>query len=165
MTTTQVMKLVCDIIQNQLGLDDDQVYLWNQDFIIPPDDRVYLIVALQSSKMFGSGSQFDGNMIETFSQNVRDILTIDIVSKSFDSIEDMGSVTGALRSTYSQQVQQLNGFYIANLPQQINTVNELEGTTILYRFNFPIAVQYFKEESSQSDYYDKFGKVSVTQNL
>ena len=55
--TVSPLGVFAGIIRNQLGLDIDQVHIYNQEFIIPPDERLYVTVGLTSSKNFSTNSQ------------------------------------------------------------------------------------------------------------
>ncbi len=52
------LELFCDIIQNQLSLPNDHVYLWDQKINQPIDSALYVAVSVPSCKPFGNNIQY-----------------------------------------------------------------------------------------------------------
>jgi hypothetical protein len=114
-------------------------------------------VSISSSKVFASSLTNEDRtegFFEIVSENIQSTLNIDIFSMETLPIDKSTDVMAALRGTYSQQEQQRLGYYIALLPQNITPITEEEGAAILYRFNLPVTVQYFKVNEKTVEYYD-----------
>ena len=61
-----ILNLVVDIIQQGMGFSQDQVYVYNQKYLIPTDSRVYVAVGMLNSKPFSNGqAQPNGNGLGT----------------------------------------------------------------------------------------------------
>ena len=160
MQTKDILKSVSEIIKHELSLADDQIWLYNQKKDIPKDTRVYFSIGLLSSKPYASKLEYvdmgAGELTEAISTNFQDVITINIYSRSTLPIDDKNTVLSALRGTYSQQKQMTTGYYIAVLPQTIMPITEEDGTTILYRFNIPIVVQYMNVWIKDVEFFDKY---------
>lgn len=157
--TTNIMvgcplKLICDIIQKELSLVDGQVYLYNQKFNIPKDTELYVAVGVVSSKPFGNSISYDSTGKSVQSLNVRDTVSIDIMSRGTSALLRKEEVIMALNSSYAIKQQELNSFNISRIPTQMNNLSSLEGNAIPFRFNININVQYFVNKTKSSEYFD-----------
>lgn len=161
------IQLVCDVIQKSMGLEQGQVYLYNQKIDIPNDSRLYISVGEISCKPFGNSIKTDGsgggvNTIQ--STNFQALLDIDILSRSIEALNRKEEVLLALNSQYSESQQELNGFFIAKLSSAFLNLSELDGAAIPYRFKISVNIQYQITKSTPVDYYDSFQPVSVVTN-
>lgn len=156
------LQLFCDILRNQLDLEDDQVFLWDQKFNLPQDSRLYIAVSLVSCKPFSNNNGFDsdGNFIS--STNFYSLLSLDIFSRNTLALDRKEEVILALKSIYSEQQQNLNSFFIAPLPTSFLNLSSVEGPAIPYRFNISVAIQYFVKKTPDVPYFDTFESVEVT---
>lgn len=162
-----VEKLVCDIIEQEMGLATDQVYLWNQKLTIPADDRIYIAVRVASCKPFGSKREegvIDGNYSETLTVNMQATLSIDIHGRTPDARDRKEEVLMALKSTYAQSQMELNSFFVAPISTSFVDLSEVEGAAIPYRFNMNVAVQYALLKSKQIAYYDTYSDSVITED-
>lgn len=157
------IQLLCDIIQVQLNLASDQVYLWDQKFNIPNDARLYVPVGVLVCKPFGNTNSFDPVNGQVQSVNMSATLSIDILSRSLDALNRKEEVLMALNSFYSESQQELNNFRIFRISQNFVNLSEEEGAAILYRFNISVNVQYMIMKVSAIPYYDNFPGAQVVQ--
>lgn len=161
------LQLVCDIIRNELGLANDQVYVYNQKFIVPNDSRMYVSVAVLSLKSFGNsrpvvGSVDDLNVVQ--SVNMQGTLDIDIMSRSEDALNRKEEVLMSLNSMYSESQQELNSFYIAPLTTAFVNLSELDGSAIPYRFRLGVNIQYMISKTKPVSFFDDFADPSLATN-
>ncbi len=159
-------KLVCEIIREEMELDDEQVYLYNNKFNIPPDEKVYIAVALGPSKPFSNIRREvsnDAGLAEEQTTNFQCTLIIDVMSKGPIARDRKEEVILALGSTLSQRTQEENGFYIAPISSSFVPLSSLEGAAIPYRFNISVAIQYKTSKSKQIAYYDTFTDTVITE--
>ena len=77
------LSLVCDIIQTAMGLNPEQVYLWDQKIDIPEDSNLYVAVGVISCKPFGNKPKYTANsgLSAIQSVNIYALLSIDILSR------------------------------------------------------------------------------------
>jgi len=151
------LELFCDIIRTEMGLESDQVFLWDQKFTIPNDSRVYVAVSILSCKVFGTKLTLDNQSV-----SMKAILGVDIMSRNFDAVTRKEEVVMALSSHYSESQQELNSFYIASQPSAFTNLSQEDGAAIPYRFNLTIAIQYSVSKVKAAPYYDTFDTVEVT---
>ena len=117
----EIIKVVADILQAELSLKNDRVFLYNQKWNIPPDQDLFVVVGFQSAKPFGVKSQYEndpvsGDLVEVQSVNQQETYTIDLISRDHSARMRKQEVILALNSTAAQQAQEQYSFKIANLP-------------------------------------------------
>lgn len=159
--------LFCDILQNQLGLDNNHIYLWNQKLVEPKDYNLYVAVGVVNSKPFGNTNRWDGATQKSIqSINMLDTLSIDLISRGPQARDQRSYILMALNSNYSESQQELNSFNIGQLPAggQFINLSEIDGAAIPYRFRISINIQYFVTLNPSVPFYDSFQPVQVTTN-
>jgi hypothetical protein len=156
-------QLLCQIIKTFMGLSDDQVYLYNQKFDYPKDNRIYVAVKIQTIKPFGSSSKYYGTY-EELSTNVMASLSIDIMSKSMEALTRKEEVILALRSQISQRIQVDNSFKVGELPTSFTDLSQIEGSAIPYRFNISVNMHYALMVTKNTDYYENFEEIDLEFN-
>lgn len=158
--------LVLDILQNQLGLDNDHIYSFNQKVFQPTDSGMYLIASIESCKPFGNNIYplaSNGSMVTQYlSMSAR--LGIDIISRGPAARDNIGLIPLALNSIYSQQQQDAMGFYLGKLPLSVNNVSGIDGAAIPFRFHFSWALQYLVQLNQQVPFFDTFPTEPVYTN-
>lgn len=152
--------LVCDIIQTQMNLPNDHIFLWDQKIFQPTDSNLYVIVSLQSCKPFGNTNKTlstDGSMVNQFVSMYAKI-DIDMISRGPYARDQKEFVVMALNSIYSQQQQEANGFYLGKLPLTGGFINlsQIDGAAIPYRYRISFAMQYQANLTQSVPYYDSF---------
>lgn len=163
-TGKTAIQLFCDILQTELGLEDGQVYLWDQKINIPTDYKLYIAVGVLSCKPFGNTRTSDGSgsgLNEIQSTNFQAILDVNILSRGTEARDRKEEVVLALNSVYSEQQQESNGFYVATLPSGFVNLSQEDGAAIPYRFNISVAIQYFITKTKAVPYYDTFQTVGI----
>lgn len=157
--------LVMEILQQEMGLDDAHVYLYNQKIFEPTDEKLFVAVGVLSSKPFANNTEYDPTtgLAAVQSVNVMDTLSINVISRSTEALYRKNDVLLALGSNYSQSQQELNSFLIAKLPPGANFVNlsGIDGAAIPYRFNISINIQYVYQLIKDVEYFDDFSEPEV----
>lgn len=158
------LKDVCDLIQSEMGLADDQVFLWDQKIDVPADNRLYVAVGVASSKPYANRRSYDPSgpgLNEEQNINVRALLDITIYGKTPDARDRKEEVLLALNSTQAQQLSQANAFQVGRLPVGFVNVSEVDGAAIPYRFVISVALHYQVSKTKAVDYYDTFTTPTV----
>jgi hypothetical protein len=171
-TTSQILIgssliLFCDILQTQLGLANDHIYLWDQKLIEPKDYSLYIAVSVLNSKPFGNTNKFNGTTLQNVqSINMQDILQIDAISRGPAARDNKANILMALNSQYAEQQQEFNSFYIGKLPYggNFNNLSSVDGAAIPYRFQIQVTLQYFVTLIQSNNYYDTFNQPTVITN-
>ena len=160
------LTLFCDIIQSEMQLEDDQVYLWDQKLNIPPDDRLYIAVSVQSCKPYSNIRE----MVSTVSGleehqtvNMQATLGIDIISRSSEARDRKEEVIMALNSTLAQKTQETYAMLIGKVSTGFNNLSEIEGAAIPYRFVVSCSLQYKVTKQKLVEYYDNYTNSVITE--
>lgn len=165
--TLNALELFCDVIQNELGLSDGRVALWDQKFPIPTDSDLFIEIAVISCKPFGNTRSEDGSgsgLSLVQSVNMLASLSIDIMSRGPSARDRKEEVILALKSIYSQQQQELNSFYIASISHGFVNLSQRDGAAIPYRFNISVNMQYFITKIKTAPYYSTFQNPTIEVN-
>lgn len=163
---TNVLGLVCDIIQNQMGLAQGRVYLWDQKINQPTDSGLYVAVSVMRDKVFGNNKDYDssGNCIQ--STNIMQTIDIDIISRGPEARDRKEDVLLAIASDYSERQQEANSFQIGVLPagSQFINLSNVDGAAIPYRFKISFNMQYFYKKTLAVSTFGTFNQPTVYTN-
>lgn len=157
--------LLGDIIQSQLGLAQGQVYLWDGKLTIPTDSNLYVAISVENVRQFGFRFQADGSgsgMVGRQSGNFQAQVGIDIISRGTLALDNKEQIALALISAYSQAQQELNSFYIAQLPTGFVNLSEADGAAIPYRFHISVKVMYAMAMNQNIGYFGTIPGFTVT---
>lgn len=161
------IKAVCKILVNQLGLEEDQVWIYNQKRDIPSDSRMYIVVEYEGQRIIGSTryeKATENGLIEYQALHSLASIQLDLFSYGNLARTNKDLVIMALNSTYSQQVQEANGFQISRNSFQVTNTSGVEGVAELTRYSISFNVTYMSETSKSIDYYDTFTKEVITED-
>lgn len=157
-------QLIIDILKEEMQIPNDDIWIRDQNKKIPNDDGLYMIVGMVDAVPLSGGSrmtEFEGDVVEETSVQLRENIQIDIVSKSNDAILRRWEIMAGLRSIYSKQKQEEYGFKVMRLPNSFVNSSVAEGGSQLNRYSVVIGcmVLYKKIkilDPDNSDYYDDF---------
>jgi len=157
---TEPIKVVADILQTELGLTNGHVLLSYQQFKLPSDSGLYIILNNISGKAIGNNNYFDSTLIgmqETQQVAMHEIVQIDLMSADNSARTRKIEVIAALMSKYSQQQQEINTVKIGRIPSEFSDTSSLEETQFLYRFTMTIPIfSLYTKTKIIADYYDNF---------
>lgn len=163
---SEPIKKICEILQNQLALTNEQIWIYNQKRDIPNDFGVYYVVRYDGQKIIGNIRKeivTSTGLMEYQSVHNLAMFSVDIFSRSSEARDAKDQVIMALNSTYSQQVQEANGFQIARNSFQVTNTSEVEGVAELNRYSISFNVTYMSETTKSIDFYDTFRKEVITE--
>jgi len=147
------LHLIAHILKYEMGLSSDQVYIYNQKLFIPKDERIYISIGLESSKIIGAKSKFD-NGVESRAVSNFNTIKIDLFSKSIDALIRKDEVIASLGGIFSQNVQTANSFRISTVPQSVTNLSQVDGTAIPFRFNLTFGVYNLSLSYKDVEYFD-----------
>jgi hypothetical protein len=160
MTTPIVTaKLLCNIVKEFLGLQDDQVWIWNQKRDIPTDSRLYVIVSQRTIANTGTAKKLigsEGGLVSRHSYHSQETLQIDLISASIDAIARAPEVVMSFSSDYSQALQELHGFRLATQPTSIVDSSAAEVTRQLFRTTIEVRCLRAYTTDKSVAYYEQF---------
>lgn len=153
------VSIVREIIQDQLSLTDEQIWIYNQRVKIPDTKGLFISIARLGSKVYANNSSYTGNTEDlTENQYVSNLetITIDLISQDTAALEYYPDVLMSLRSTKAQQMAENNGMRFDSIPFSTADLSTQEGSSMVYRINitFPVYRTYYT--SRTIDYYDSF---------
>lgn len=160
------IKSICKILQVQLGLTDEQIWIYNQKRNIPNDFGAYYVVSYLGQRIIGNIRKevaTENGLMEYQSVHSLAEFRLDLFSRN-PKVRDMrDQAIMALNSTYSQQVQESEGFQIGRNSFQVTNTSEVEGVAELSRYSISFNVTYMSETSRSIDYFDTFTKEVITE--
>lgn len=160
------IKSICKILQKQLALADKQIWIYNQKRGIPNDFGVYYVVSYLGQRIIGNIRKEIATTTGLMEyQSVHNLaqFQIDVFSRGSGARDMRDLAIMALNSTYSQQVQEANGFQIARNSFQVTNTSEVEGVAELNRYSISFNVTYMSETSNSIPFYDTFTKEVITE--
>lgn len=162
------LELLCDILQNQLGLAPGRVYLWDQKINMPTDNGLYIAVSVPMCKPFGNNISYlsSSGLNSNGVVNMMATVDIDIISRGPAARDEKEQVLIALMSVYSEQQQEANSFHIARLPVSGKFINlsQIDGAAIPYRYKISFNMTYGVTKLKPVPYFSDFRQPSVVTN-
>lgn len=141
--------LIRNIIMVDMPFPTERIFLYNEDYVLPPDNGMWIIVAYQGTKPYSNrNSTFideQGNFMERQNVNTQEQIIIHLMSFNLEALRRKEEVLQALASMYSQNLQSQESFKIAPI-MPIMDRSEIEGGKINYRFDIMLTVLYWYEK-------------------
>jgi len=155
------LNLVIELIRTFMQLERDQVVLYNQNWKVPTDDRLYIAVAFRSEKPYGSSKEYMNNedgtaLVEVISFNSQETYTISVYSFGPEALERKEEVLMAFNSTLAEQIQEKYGFKLPLLPLSFLDLSDIEGASRLNRYETNVAVLRVRSKTNIVQYFDQF---------
>jgi hypothetical protein len=167
--------IIVEILRTEMGLDQQAVWVRDQNKEIPKDQGLYLIVGMVDSQFISAVNNvvpYDipqpsptppiSAMKEIQKTISRENIQIDILSRTKSAGQRRWEIIAALRSVFSAQQQEKNYFRIFALPSSFINTSDAEGGSQVNRFSVTVAchVWYIKEKvlynESGGDFYNDF---------
>lgn len=159
----EIEKVFRDIIINYVDVDAENVWIQDQNNIIPADeDKLFISIGVVDALAMNNNREViptDDGMTEIQTTVMLENIQLDFFSRDNQARTKWQQAIMAMQSVYSQQQQELYNFKIARIPRSVANTSEVEGTSRLNRFSIviPCHVWYRKEVViSSTDYYDDF---------
>lgn len=159
----EAIKILLQIIKEELGLNNNQLWIYNQDFQMPKTSGLFIVVNFISAKILSNNNYFEkneeGGITEIQTCLMKESVSINIMSKNREAITRKEEVLMALQSIYSQQMQELYEFKIAKIPSNFINISTVEGSSMYNRFQIVVALNTWhkKIKESSDEYFNKFG--------
>lgn len=164
MSAESILSSLVRLVRGYMQLETDQVVVYNQDWKIPSDDRLYITVGFLASRPYASGTSTapdltdpeNPKLVETVTINVRDLLSIEIYSVSEEAVLRKNEVLMAMASTAAQQLCERLALKLGKIPDAFNDLSGVEGAARLNRYNLSIPCLYAESKTAIVEYFDKF---------
>jgi hypothetical protein len=155
------IKIIRDIIKDFMGLDEDKIYIYNQDFKSNTGD-LQVIIQFQSSTPYSNINKFipaDQGVegaIQSLRLLTREDYTINILSKNTDARIRKEEILLALMTQEAQDKQGEYNFKISNISSSFIDVSEVEASGSLNRYAITISLLTSYTKEILAPYYDSF---------
>ena len=162
-----VLKTVCDILKVGMGLENDQIWIYNQKVDIPNDKRVYVVVSLKSETVIGENIEVkpENKMDEVVWSNIVSDVGIELFSYNVNALNRRYEVLSSMRSTYSVQKQEELNCNIGRRPIAFFDSSFMAPSAKLYSFYFMYKITHVENSAKQIDYFDNFKEADIKINL
>lgn len=153
-------KIIADVLQTELGLDEGRVMLSNQKINIPTDGLFVVVSYVGPGRVIACNSDTTdagaAGLLEIQTVNVLNMVQIDIMSFGNEARTRKDEIAMALRSVYSQQQQEKFSMQIARQPGAMMDTSYLEGTQILSCYTTTIVTTSLNRKEKSVDFFDTF---------
>ena len=162
------IKILSDIVQTKLALPSGRVILYDQNFKLPEDDGLFVIVQYVSTDPYSITTRPIAAPVETremeeeIVMRTRETYTINIVSRDDTARIRKEEVLMAFSSAYASEQQELYEFSIARISNSFVDISEVEGSSKIRRFAINVVVLAWYLQQNSVDFYDDFSEEILT---
>lgn len=160
-TTTAIepITVIANIIQEEMGLTNNQIAFAYQNFHIPSDGLFVVLGYLGPSTTIANQGYFNSTLLQEVQEvTMRHMIQIDLMSISPDNSARLRKeeVLLALRSFYSREQQEANLMGIAWIESDIVDATALEETSMLNRYSTSVSMTALHRKVKAAAYLDVF---------
>ena len=161
MANVETVKLLCQLYQDQLDLEEDRVFPHNAKWNLKQDQGIYIAVNMMNATPYGvnvrTQENTDNNSLEEVqSMNERQMISVNILSKDRSAALRCHELIFAMNSIQCQQLQETYSFRVADLPTSFTDVSHIEGPTRLNRYALTFNILRSYERTRTIEWYDTF---------
>ena len=152
------LDIIKQIIDSEMNMPQGRVWAFNADMDLPKDSDLFVILYLKEQTPISNTVKYvstkDG-MEEHQSINIKEEITISLVSRSTQARDRAPEVHMALNSFYSRHMQAKNKMHISILGE-VYDASYKEASSMLNRYDCRIRVLKSYAKIKAIDYFDKF---------
>jgi hypothetical protein len=171
----ELIVVLVGLIRERMKLKQEQVLVYNQNWKMPPDAGLHVVVSAQpGEKVYGSTLAYEDagtgpngenlGLTEVQRVNVQESYSVDIMSFDGQARQRKQEIVFALNSTTAQQLAERYAFKIGNIPNHFVDVSAAEGPAMLNRYRATFNVLRGYTSTAEAPYFDKFGKSELLLN-
>lgn len=168
--TTQIMVgtpllLFAEIIQQEMGLTQERVALWDQKLFMPRDTGLWIAISVPSCKPFANVNRHAENGGDLDSQqyiSMQATVMVDVMSRGPAARDRKEEVVMAVMSDYATRQQDANSFYISKIPSPFTNLSQLDGTAIPYRYQITFKMIYAVPKTRPAEYFEEFEDPTIS---
>ncbi len=167
----RTLNIVVGLVRDYLGLEPDQVVVYNQKWRIPSDQRLYVTIGLLAQKPYGSTlehlpftDESGEGLKEVVTLNSQESLSVNVYSRGQLAIERKDEVIMAFGSTAAQQLCEQHSIKLGRLPLAMTDVSGLDGVAILNRFVATINLLCARRQERVVQYFNRFQVTGIIIN-
>jgi hypothetical protein len=168
-SSPELLQILAGVIRAEMLLASDQVVIYNQRWVIPNDERLYVSLNVMGSRPYANNRR----MVSSFASNPlggagiavlneeQQVSSADLISLHVQSYGDQARVRRnevmfALNSTRCEQQMERWGFHVGPLPSSFADCSEGLGTAMLTKYAITFSVLSAQARVNPVDYYDQF---------
>jgi hypothetical protein len=161
------VKVLADVLKDELALASGQIMLGYQNWPIPKNAGMFVAISTVSTKPVGTNNFLRD--AEGGAEEVQQIVSAEVVqidAMSFDNTARTRKeeILLALGSMRCQRAMIENHMQIARIPQNFLNASTLEETGMLKRFTVTLVIQSIKTKVKAAEYYDTILETEVHAN-
>lgn len=141
------MDLIRLILINQMKMRQDRVNIYDNKWVIPDHDEMFITIEYRTGKMIANRNLFDGTQtppVEYQELNMLETIVVGVFSRNDESQYRKEEVLMSIKSQYAQLMQETFTFKIARAGD-IEDLSELEGAAMLKRYDIELMVYAWYE--------------------
>lgn len=163
MNNLYCLKCICQILKEYMNLKENQIYIYNQKYILPNIKDCLISVGEQGEQIYSNQVEYkkllnDKGEIEAIEESkLYKQLSVSIIIYSYDftAMKRKDEILMAIKSNIGQRIQEENNFKIA-ITGNFNNQNELDGDKILYKYNLLLNCLIANNNITKNiDFYNK----------
>lgn len=162
------LKILVELLCAELVLKPDQVLIYNQQFEMPNDRRLYLCLSILGAKTFAVRNKYEpdpvtGELTEHQGGNRQEMISLLAYSKSPAARERNWEIPLVFTSTFAEQLMEKYSIKIARVPTNMIDVSNRDGASRLFRYSMSFNVLAAYSKVKAVPYYNTFrGPAIVT---
>lgn len=161
--------LIVGLLRAFMGLEVNQCVVYNQKWVLPNDSRLYVVVGSLSQKPYGTSAETrevvaddeTTKLVEDVSIASREVLTIDLLSRSQEAVNRKEEPLMAFSSYAAQALAETYSLKMPRIPTGPNDVSRVEGTAKINRFQYVVPVLRTRTRSADVPFFDRFTQPSL----
>ena len=167
--STPVQEPIITLVQlfrEELGLQSQQVVVYNQKWLIPPTGDLFIVLAFEGSEPYSWSKNYipdlPDQLISVQTMNSAELYKLTLYCSNAASRIRMNEVILAFSSDRSIRLQELYQFKIANLSESFLDTSAVEATARLNRYDISFRVLTSYEKRTPVPFFDTFPPPKVT---
>ena len=153
------MVIICDIIQQQLQLPVGRIYFAFQEFKMPKDSGLFVILQYANGTPYSTTKRIintSNGLQEELTIYSKDSYILSLLSKDDSARQNKEKAALALKSTFAQQQAEKYAFKIGAVANTIRQASFAEEPAMLNRYDIDFNVLTWQSVTNDIPYYDKF---------
>ena len=160
------LKVVAQIIQEQLGLDVFHVIDATEKFDIPVDQGLFVVLFDEGPSIISRSNWFDPSTnSEVQTHTMLHPIRIEICSFNHEARQRKEEVALALDSIYAQQLMEQYQCQVSSMTGKFQDASAAEPSSFLKRYSTVVNVMAIHGKVQPVDYFDKFNGATVAQTV
>lgn len=156
----ELITILAGIVQRELDLPDGRVFIYNQKYTLPTDERLFVDVAFLSSRPFASSTRYENDeqnrLVEVQYQCVQESYTVNLFSKNEEAMRRNHEVVFAFHGTFAQQQAEKYSFKFGFIPSSFVDSSAAEAAARLNRYSLTFNILRSYSRSRVIEYFDHF---------